>query len=133
MLVFSSLKMILKDKLKSIYYEITGKIGKYQTYYNSFNLNHYTILYDNPGYVCIITYYGDKYYFFNKLKHKDDGPAVCIYNQVDMYYMEGKLHRLDGPAKIFKDGRLEWWYQDNKINVTNQRDFERIIKLKIYW
>lgn len=67
----------------------------------------------------------------------------------------GQLHRLDGPARIWSDGRKSWWingqrhrldgpaiegpeintwYFNNKyIDCDSQQEFERLIKLKAFW
>lgn len=44
-----------------------------------------------------------------------------------------RLHCEDGPARILKDGTPEWWYHDTKLDCDNQQDFERLLKLKVYW
>ena len=41
----------------------------------------------------------------------------------------GELHRLNGPAIIWEDGFFEYYINGKKINVDNQKDFERYVKL----
>ncbi len=33
------------------------------------------------------------------------------------WYIEGKLHRLDGPAREFSDGYKQWWIEGKENNV----------------
>jgi hypothetical protein len=43
------------------------------------------------------------------------------------------LHRIDGPAIDEPYGRKEWYYEGTKINCASQEEFERWIKLKVFW
>ncbi len=45
--------------------------------------------------------------------HRLDGPAVIYSDSYEAYYVEGKLHRLDGPAIIDSDG-YEAYYMNGK-------------------
>lgn len=64
---------------------------------------------------------GNKFYFKDrkmKIFHRNDGPAVEYADGGKTWYVDGKLHRLDGPAV---EGTLvegadgyEAWYVDNK-------------------
>ena len=56
-------------------------------------------------------------------------------NSNRVLYFDAKmgLHREDGPARILKDGTPEWWYHDTQIHCSSQEEFERFLKLKIYW
>ena len=42
---------------------------------------------------------------------------------------QGELHRLTGPAVIWEEGFLEYYINGEKLNVDNQKDFERYVKL----
>lgn len=44
-----------------------------------------------------------KYYLGDNLYREDGGDSIT------RYYRNDVLHRIDGPAKIYPDGRLEWW------------------------
>jgi len=49
---------------------------------------------------------GDKAYYSDKemkIRHRVDGPAVEYKNGDEQWYRNGKLHREDGPAKVFTD------------------------------
>ena len=47
--------------------------------------------------------------------HRDDGPAVEFPNGYQAWYKEGKLHRDDGPAKEFADGSKQFWVEGKLI------------------
>jgi hypothetical protein len=60
------------------------------------------------------------------------------------YYKDGKLHREDGPAIEWVNGdkylfsntftaHNDWYFNGLKINCSSQEEFEKIIKLKVYW
>lgn len=52
------------------------------------------------------------------------------------------LHRIDGPAVMRQtlslpgdktDVYQEWWYMGKQIACHDQKTFERILKLKVFW
>jgi hypothetical protein len=49
------------------------------------------------------------------------------------YYLDNEYHRLDGPARIWSDGYKEWYYQGKLIKCNSQEEFERYLKLKLFW
>ncbi|MEZ0261721.1 MAG: hypothetical protein ACAH80_11975 [Alphaproteobacteria bacterium] len=51
---------------------------------------------------------GDKEYWVNGLLHREDGPAIDSRYQ-KAWWVNGKLHRLDGPAREYGDGNKAWW------------------------
>lgn len=84
---------------------------------------------------------GNKEWYFDNELHRDDGPAIEYPSHqnrgktslVYQWCQHGRLHRIDGPAIIWSDGNQEWWYQDMTFNVDNQQDFERLLRLKVFW
>ena len=58
---------------------------------------------------------------------------------IDLHYdTEGHPHRLDGPAKEYGLSKLgteskEWWYHGTKLNCTSRQEYERLLKLKLFW
>jgi hypothetical protein len=42
-------------------------------------------------------------------------------------------HRLGGPAVESLNGYKQWWYEGENINCSSQKEFERILKLKLFW
>jgi hypothetical protein len=61
------------------------------------------------------------------------------YNRIDKnefgtyYYLNNDLHRLDGPAIEYLDGTKDWWIEGKRIYCNSQKEFERYIKLKLFW
>mgnify|MGYP001809903921 CR=1 FL=1 len=47
---------------------------------------------------------GGKEWFLNGQLHRDDGPAIEYADGAKSWYKEGKLHREDGPAVEYADG-----------------------------
>ena len=68
--------------------------------------------------------YGDKFYYVNGILHREDGPAIeCNYGD-KFWYKNGKRHREEGPAVEWCDGDKEWWlknkYYGSNNNFTNK-------------
>jgi hypothetical protein len=96
------------------------------------------------------------YYYLDYKLHRIDGPAIEYYNGTKCWYQDGKLHRLykpaieysdgstawyqndllhriDGPAIECSGGYKEWWFEGKEINCNSQEEFERYIKLRLFW
>jgi hypothetical protein len=64
-------------------------------------------------------------YYVNGVLHRTDGPAVIIIhnrgNLTEKYYYQGKLHRIDGPATIaiFGTARIETYYHNGNVHRDN--------------
>ena len=52
---------------------------------------------------------GDKQWFLNGKLHREDGPAVERANGTKEWWLNGKLHREDGPAIEYSSGTKEWF------------------------
>lgn len=61
---------------------------------------------------------GDKEWFKNGKKHREDGPAVIYNDGQQEWWFDGKLHREDGPAVINKKGE-KGWFLNNEV-VTEE-------------
>jgi|ERR1700691_3788100 len=71
------------------------------------------------NYTGIVEYNdGDTEYFLNGSLHREDGPAVIYPDGSIFYYVNGSLHREDGPAVIRKDD-VEYWFLNDK-NITKE-------------
>jgi hypothetical protein len=47
---------------------------------------------------------------YSQILHRECGPALIRYDGKEKYWARfGKFHRVDGPAKIYEDGTLEWY------------------------
>ena len=51
---------------------------------------------------------GDKEWFLNEKRHREDGPAIEWGNGDKSWFLNGKLHREDGPAVEGSDGTKHW-------------------------
>lgn len=47
--------------------------------------------------------------------------------------LNNKIHRDCGPAIEYSDGTKEWWYHGKKVECSTQEEFERYLKLKVFW
>jgi hypothetical protein len=52
---------------------------------------------------------GDKEWFLNGKLHREDGPAFEGYNGDKFWYLNGKYHREDGPAIEWSNGDKSWY------------------------
>jgi hypothetical protein len=57
--------------------------------------------------------------------HRIDGPAVIFKDGYKEWRINGNLHREDGPAVVFPDGNKQWWI--NRIRYeTKDSYFEHL-------
>ena len=56
---------------------------------------------------------GTREWYLNGKLHREDGPAVESYDGSRFWYLNGDLHREDGPAIEYADGSREWYLNDN--------------------
>lgn len=57
---------------------------------------------------------GTKMWYINGLLHREDGPAMEYARGDKYWFMHGKLHREDGPAIEYHNGG-KYWYLDGKM------------------
>jgi hypothetical protein len=72
-------------------------------------------------------------YYLNGKLHKIGGPAVEYSNGDKAWYQNGLQHRIDGPAIECANGEKYWYYEDELINCNSQEEFERLVKLELFW
>lgn len=65
---------------------------------------------------CVIDGLGVKRWFINGKLHRLDGPAVEWNNGTKLWYINGKLHRENGPAIEWHDGDKLWFVYGIQIN-----------------
>ena len=56
---------------------------------------------------------GDKAWYLNGKLHREDGPAIEHSDGNNFWYLNGKYHREDGPAVEYADGD-KYWYLNGK-------------------
>ena len=59
-----------------------------------------------------------KYQYVDGKLHRIDGPAVERLNGDREWYINGKMHRIDGPASECANGD-KFWYQNDKLHRTD--------------
>jgi hypothetical protein len=65
--------------------------------------------------ICKIDSIGTKEWFLNGKLHREDGPAIIYADGTKFWYLNGKLHREDGPAVEDVDGTKKWGL-NNKLH-----------------
>ena len=58
---------------------------------------------------------GDKYWYLNGKIHREDGPAIDRANGDKFWALKGKIHREDGPAIEYADGVKSWYLNGHKL------------------
>ena len=58
---------------------------------------------------------GDKLWYLNGKLHREDGPAVERSNGHKEWFINGELHREDGPAIEYVDGTKKWWINGKRL------------------
>jgi len=83
--------------------------------------------------ICKTSVSGTKRWFLNEKLHRLDGPAVEYFDGDKLWFLHDRLHRLDGPAVEYIDGDKEWWVDGDQIQCSSQKEFKRLLKLKALW
>jgi hypothetical protein len=55
---------------------------------------------------------GDKHWYLNGKLHREDGPAVEFANGDKHWWLNGKFHREGGPAIEYANGKKAWYLND---------------------
>jgi hypothetical protein len=76
---------------------------------------------------------GDKLWYQNGELHRIGGPTLEYSNGTKWWFQNGKPHRLDGPAVECCNGDKEWGIEGKRIDCNSQEEFERYMKLKLFW
>ena len=66
---------------------------------------------------------GDKFWYLDGKCHRVDGPAYEGADGRKHWYLDGKYHRVDGPAIEYADGRKSWWL-DGKCHRVDGPAYE---------
>jgi|SRR5579859_2522401 len=76
---------------------------------------------------------GHKAWYLDGKLHREDGPAIEYASGTRFWFLYGQLHRLDGPAAEHANGTKAWYYHGEQIDCSSQEQFERLLKLKALW
>lgn len=64
-------------------------------------------------YIVEVEENGNKFWYLNGKLHREDGPAIEYTDGNKFWYLNGKLHREDGPAIEYLTGTLAWYLNGN--------------------
>ena len=73
----------------------------------------------------------EKWYLNGKL-HREDGPAIKYADGDKVWYKEGLVHREDGPAIEYPDGS-KFWYKNDKLHREDGPAIERADGVKEWY
>jgi hypothetical protein len=66
-------------------------------------------------YTVLVNTNGDREWYQNGKRHREDGPAIEDANGYKAWYKNGKIHREDGPA-VEDAGGDKVWYQNGSLH-----------------
>ena len=78
---------------------------------------------ENAQPVCTTDAYGTKSWYIQGKLHREDGPAIEYANGTKGWFINGKLHREDGPAIEYANGTKGWF-----INGEEYSDVQKWAK-----
>ena len=64
---------------------------------------------------------GDKEWYLNGKLHREDGPAVEYASGYKAWYLNGKRHREDGPAIEYADGNKFWFLNGERVTEEEHK------------
>jgi hypothetical protein len=82
--------------------------------------------------VMEVNEYGDKFWYLNGKRHREDGPAIEYAGGHKEWWLNGKLHREDGPAVEYASGGKYWWLNDEFIVGTGPDIEKALFTLSTY-
>jgi len=65
-------------------------------------------------YIVNVNEYGTKRWYLNGNLHRTDGPAVEYVSGSKEWYLNGNLHRTDGPAVELASGSKFWYFNGKR-------------------
>jgi hypothetical protein len=70
----------------------------------------------------------------NKItKLPNGGKLIENYFGDKFWYLNDKLHREDGPAMEHVNGKKAWCLNGVRIPCKTQKEFERLMRLRVFW
>jgi hypothetical protein len=65
---------------------------------------------------------GVSYCYLDGLLHREDGPAITHPDGRKIWYLHGKLHREDGPATVYPTGFVFWFLHGKRVEREDVLD-----------
>lgn len=81
---------------------------------------------------CEETFSGTRWYKGDVLHRDNDLPAVELKNGLKEWYIDGKRHRLGGPASLALDGAM-WWWEDGKPHRIDGPAIINAVGIRSQW
>ncbi len=73
-------------------------------------------------YTVKVYYNGDKAWFLNGKLHREDGPAIEGTNGYKAWYLNNKRHREDGPALEYSRGKKYWYLNGTEMTEEEHKE-----------
>ena len=73
--------------------------------------------------------YGTKSWYLNGKQHRLNGPAIEHYNGAKEWYLDDELHRIDGPAIEWPDGTQFWYINGERIQGATKESFKLLVDI----
>jgi hypothetical protein len=73
-----------------------------------------------------INQYGDKGWYLNGSLHREDGPAAENADGYKGWFINGKLHRVDGPAVEYSGSIYKSWYLNGNRYDSKEEWFQAL-------
>lgn len=74
---------------------------------------------------------GTKFYYVDGKLHKDNGPAIEFFTGTKEWYQNDKLHREDGPA--IDSAHIKVWYKNGEIHREDGPAIEGVMSERKEW
>jgi len=68
---------------------------------------------------------GDQAWFLNGELHREDGPAYIYKNESQEWFLNGVRHREDGPAIIYANGTQAWYVNGSRISDAEIKEWKK--------
>jgi hypothetical protein len=89
-------------------------------------------IHEHPSFTgCLIDDNGDMAWYLNGKMHREDGPAIESPVGSKAWYKNGLRHRENGPAIEYGYGAREWWLNGKQYEEKKHRIAVRQLKMKL--
>ena len=78
----------------------------------------------------VVQLHGSKIWYLNGRCHRLDGPAIERSNGSKAWFVNGKRHRIDGPAIEWSGGATSWYICDIECTPESFNLLKDVMKLK---
>jgi hypothetical protein len=75
---------------------------------------------------------GDKFWYLNDKRHREDGPAGEYADGSKSWFLNGKWHREDGPAVEYASGSKSWYLNGEKVTEEeHKRRTSKVVEMTV--